>query len=172
MNMARKDKTEWILVPETERDIESARKKCRRMVARSAAISAGVSAIPIPGVDIATDIGLLARLIEDINTEFGLTPEQIARMRPELRVVAYRALVGMSGVLVGKLVTRELVAQLLKRAGMKMVAKYSAKIVPVAGQMVAAAIGFTAFRTIGNQHVEACVKVAGEIMRPQNGGPH
>lgn len=156
--------TDWVLVPATHQQIADARKKCRRLVIRRAAISAGVSAVPIPGIDIATDLGLLARMIEEINEEFGLTPDQILRMHPKMRLVAYEMMVGMGTILVGKLVTRELVAMLLQRTGMKMMTKQASKFVPVAGQIVSAAIGFTAFRTIGNQHVDACAEIAAELL--------
>ncbi len=131
---------------------------------RRAAISAGVAAVPIPGLDIATDIRMLTRLIEDINAEFGLTPEQINRLQPKLRLVAYEIIVGMSSVLVGKVVTRELVTLLLKRTGKKLLVKYSAKIVPIAGQVVSAAVGFAAFRAIGCQHIDACANIAAELV--------
>ena len=131
---------------------------------RRAAISAGVAAVPIPGLDIATDIRMLTRLIEDINAEFGLTPEQINRLQPKLRLVAYEIIVGMSSVLVGKVVTRELVTLLLKRTGKKLLVKYLAKIVPIAGQVVSAAVSFAAFRAIGCQHIDACANIAAELV--------
>lgn len=155
---------EWILVPSSVKELEAVRKKCQRLVMRRAAISAGVAAVPIPGVDIATDIGMLAGLIEKINIEFGLTPAQIDRLQPKMKLVAYEMIVGMGSVLVGKVITRELVARLLKHAGAKVMIKYSARIVPVVGQMASAAVGFTAFRTIGYQHIEACVEVAAELV--------
>jgi hypothetical protein len=34
--------------------------------------------------------------------------------------------------------------------------------------MVSAAIGFSAFRAIGNRHIEACVKVAEEMLKMQS----
>lgn len=160
----KRSRDEWTLVPSTEKDIEAVRMKCRRLVTRRAAVSAGMSAVPIPGLDLAADLGLLMRLIEEINVEFGLTPEQIERLQPKARVLVYEVVAGMGSVLVGKLVTRELVAHLLKRAGMKAMVKYSAKIVPVAGQIASATLGFAAFRVIGYQHVEACAKVARELM--------
>lgn len=156
--------SDWTLVPSTEKEIEALRKKCRRLVMRRAAVSAGVSAVPIPGLDLATDLGLLVNMIEEINAEFGLTPEQIARLQPKSRALVYEVVVGMGSVLVGKLVTRELVAHLLKRAGMKVMLKYTAKIVPVAGQLASATLGFAAFQVIGHQHVEACVRVVQEVM--------
>ncbi|HCN90021.1 MAG TPA: hypothetical protein DIT28_12735 [Oxalobacteraceae bacterium] len=160
----RKGDDGWTLVPSTQEEIETLRQRCRRIVMRRAAISASVSALPIPGLDIATDLSLLTRSIEDINREFGLTPGQIDRLRPQLRLVAYETVIGMSGVLAGKLVTRELVVQLLRRSGVKMLSKYAVRIVPLAGQVVSSAIGFAAFRTIGNQHIDACVQIAGELV--------
>jgi hypothetical protein len=168
--MTRRQKTDaWELVPSTLQDIEMARKKCRRLVVRRAAMSAGVSALPIPGLDIATDLAFLARAIEDISIEFGLSPDQIARLQPRVKLIAYEMMVGMGGVMIGKVVTREVVAHLLQRGGLKMMTKYAAKIVPIAGQIVSASIGFVTFRAIANQHIEACAAVAAEIMLREAG---
>lgn len=155
---------EWILVPSSTAEIDALRKKCERLVMRRAAVSAGVSAVPIPGLDIATDISLLMRLIDDINCAFGLTPEQIERLQPKAKVVVYQAVTGLGSVLVGKLITREVVARMLRHAGMKAMLRHSAKMVPLAGQVASAALGFTAFRAIGYQHIDACAKVAEELM--------
>lgn len=162
--MPNQDPGDWTLISASQQEIDTVCKKCRHLVVRRAAISAGMSAVPIPGIDIAVDISLLISLIEDINAEFGLTSEQINRLRPELQLIAYQVMIGMGSVLVGKLVTREIIAQLLKRTSMKSLIKYTAKIVPVAGQIASATVGFFAFRTIGYQHIEACAQVAGELL--------
>jgi hypothetical protein len=162
--MRRKTHAPWQLLPATPTDIEVVRKKCRRMVLRRAAMSAGLSAVPIPGLDFATDLGFLARVIDDINTEFGLSPLQIARLQPQMRLVIYEMTLGVGGLMIGRVITREVVAQLLKRGGLKFLAKYTAKIVPIAGQIAAAGIGFATFRTLANQHIEACALVATEVM--------
>ena len=67
-------------------------------------------------------------------------------------------------MLVGRLVTREVIMYVFKRSGVKIAAKTAAKIVPIAGQVVSAAIGFAMFRQLGYQHVDACVRVAEEMM--------
>ena len=79
-------------------------------------------------------------------------------------MMAYRAAVGMGGMLVGKLVSRELILLLLKRSGVKIATKQVARFVPFAGQAVAAVIGYAVFRQIGNQHVNACAAVAQELL--------
>ncbi|WP_395824635.1 hypothetical protein [Collimonas sp.] len=149
-----------LLLPQTEQALQAIRQRCRQMVARKALLSAGASALPIMGVDMAIDIHLLSRLIEDVNAEFGLTPEQIEKLHPKLKVATYSAIVGLGSTLVGRVVTREVLLKLLTRSGVKLVSKNATRLVPIAGQMVSAAIGFSAFRAVGNRHIEACVKVA------------
>jgi hypothetical protein len=155
---------DWTLVAATPADIEHVRERCRSMVRRRAAISAGVSAVPIPGVDVMSDLSLFALLVDDVNKAFGLTPQQIDRLQPKFRLIAYQAAVGIGGMMVGKLVTRELVLQLFSRMGMKVLAKSAARVVPIAGQIASAAIGFAVFRRLGYEHVDACAAVAGELL--------
>ncbi len=154
-----------LYAPPSESELAAITQKCRAIVTRRALLSASASALPIPGLDVLTDVGLLVRAINTINQEFGLTPEQLARLQPEKRVIAFRAIVTVGSVLVGKLVTHRLAAQLLKHAGFKIATRQSAKIIPVAGQIAAAAIGFVTFRTIGNLHIDACRQVAATILR-------
>lgn len=159
-----KKDTNWTLLPASARDIAEVRERCRRLVRRRAMVSAGVAAVPIPGLDVVSDLRLFALLIDDINQEFGLSEEQIGRMQPKFRLIAYEAAIGVGGMLVGKLVTREVVMTLLRRSGVKTAARQITKFVPLAGQVAAAGIGFLAFRQIGYQHVDACAKVAQELL--------
>jgi uncharacterized protein (DUF697 family) len=155
---------DWTLIPSDPKQIEDTRERCRRLVRRRAAISAGVSAVPIPGVDVLSDLTLFKKLVDDVNDAFGLTPEQIDRLQPNHKLIAYKVAVGVGGVMVGKLVTRELLLGLFKRVGLKYAAKSASRFVPFAGQLASAAIGFTMFRKLGYEHVEACAKVANELM--------
>lgn len=156
--------TDWTLIPGSAKDIELVRERCRRLVRRRAMFSAGVAAVPIPGLDVVSDLGLFARLIDEVNREFGLTHEQIERLHPRFKLIAYEAAVGVGGMMVGKLITRGLMLELLKRTGVKAAARQASKLVPLAGQIASAAIGFAAFRQIGYQHVDACAVVAGELL--------
>ena len=62
-----------------------------------------------PGIDWVTDVAVLMKLIPDINQAFGLTPEQIERLAPDRQIVVYKAISAGGGLLIGRLVTRELV---------------------------------------------------------------
>lgn len=163
--MPRSSSPSWQLLPGTLHDVELVRRKCRRLVLKRAAVSAGISAVPIPGLDLITDLGLMAKAIEEINVEFGLTPEQIARLKPEMRLVIYEMTVGIGGMMVGKLITREVVARVLQKTGLKALVRQTAKIVPLAGQVVSASIGFAAFRAVANRHIDACAAVAAAALR-------
>jgi len=154
----------WELLPYSSDNIAEVRERCRRLVRRRAALAAGISAVPIPGVDIVTDMKMFTELIEEVNAAFGLTPAQIERLQPKYRMIAYEAAVSVGGMMVGKLITRDLLFKLLAKSGKKLVAKQASKIVPLAGQVASAAIGFFAFRQIGYQHVDACAKVVEELL--------
>lgn len=161
--------TDWTLMPASRNDIDQVRAYCRSLVRRRAMISAGISAVPIPGLDVMSDLSLFAMLINDINREFGLTPEQIERLKPEWKLLAYEAAVGMGSVLVGKLVTRKLMLRLLRHSGAKLLVRQAARLVPLAGQLASAAISFTVCRQLGYQHVEACAAVAQELLVVRSG---
>lgn len=156
--------TDWTLIPSNQKEIEYVRERCRKLVRRRAVISAGVSSVPIPGVDVVSDLTLFKKLVDDVNSEFGLSPEQIDKLEPSHKLIAYKVAAGVGGAMVGKFVTRELLMRVFKKVGTRMATKSMTKFVPFAGQIASAAIGFAMFRKLGYEHVEACTKVANELM--------
>jgi hypothetical protein len=158
--VSKKKGDDWMLVPFSPQDIDIVRKKCRRLVTRRAAICAGVSAIPIPGIEVVPALSLFALLIEDINREFGLTPEQARLLRPELMLLAYESMVAVGDVMLGKLAARVVLTGVLQRSGIRLLSRHATKLAPIAGQIASSALSFAIFRLIGNQHVDACVLAA------------
>ena len=114
---------DWTLLPSSPKEIEETRQRCRRLVRRRAAMSAGVAAVPIPGMDVAADLRLFTMLIDDVNREFGLSADQIDRLQPKFRLIAYEAAISIGGMLVGKVITKELVLTLVRRSGVKLLAR-------------------------------------------------
>jgi uncharacterized protein (DUF697 family) len=154
----------WVVVPGTEREIDAVVRHCRRMVSRRAAVAAGVAAVPIPGIDWLTDVAVLMKLIPDINHAFGLTPEQVERLSPDRRIVVYKAISAGGGMLVGKLVTREVVTQALRFVGVRLTTQQAAKFVPIAGQAVSAALTYSSLRYVCEQHIRQCVAVSKQLV--------
>lgn len=155
---------ELTTIPGNAEAILQVREECRRMVRNRAAVSAGVSALPVPGLDVMSDLTMLTGMVNDVNAAFGLTAEQVEHLQPAYKRIVFGAAAGLGGMMVGKLVTRQLALRLLKRSGAKIFAKSAARFVPLAGQVASAAIGFTVFRKLGYDHVEACTTVAQELL--------
>lgn len=161
-----KASAEWVLVPGTAHEIDLVVRQCRRMVNQRALVAAGVAVVPIPGLDWATDVAVLVRLIPRINHAFGLTPEQVERLAPDRRLVVYKALSAGGGMLVGRLVTRELVMSALRFVGVRLTTQQAAKFVPIAGQAVSALLTFSALKFVCEQHIQQCVAVSRQLMLP------
>ncbi len=162
----------WEVVPGPGTDLQSIAERCRKKVTRSALFAAGVAVVPIPGLDWAADVGLLMRLLPQINAEFGLSPAQIERLAPDRRLVVYKAITAGGGLLVGKLVTRELVMRVVTMVGLRLTTQQAAKFVPFAGQAVSAALTFTALRMVCEQHILQCIAVARQLQLPAPGSTH
>jgi uncharacterized protein (DUF697 family) len=164
--LARKPAADWTVVPATAREIEEVVRHCRRLVGKRALVAAGVSIVPLPGVDWVTDVAVLMQLIPDINQAFGLTPEQIERLAPDRKVVVYKAISAGGGLLIGKLVTRDLVLRMLRVVGVRLTTQQAAKYVPVAGQVVSAALTYSSLRYVCEQHIQQCVAISKQLMLP------
>jgi uncharacterized protein (DUF697 family) len=153
----------------TDPQIEATAERCRRLVTRRSLLAAGVAMVPIPGLDWLTDVGVLVKLLPEINEAFGLSPAQIERLAPERRIVVYKAVTAAGGMLVGKVVTRQLVLTLLKLVGVRLTTQQAAKFVPLAGQAVSAALTFSALKFVCEQHIRQCIAVREQLLLP---APH
>jgi uncharacterized protein (DUF697 family) len=156
----------WSVVPDTPQDIAAVVRQCRRLVTQRALLAAGVAAIPVPGIDWLTDVGVLLKVIPEINEKFGLTPEQIERLAPDRKVAVFKAISAGGSLLIGRLVTRDLVLAVLKMVGVRLTTKQAAKMVPIAGQAVSAALTFSALKYVCEQHIKQCVHVSRQLALP------
>ena len=134
--------------------------RARQMLNRRALVAAAAGVVPVPGLDWAVDAALLSRLLPKINQEFGLSPEQLARLDPVKQERVQKAIAMVGTLLIGKFITRDLVIKAAKMVGMRMTAAQAAKFVPLAGQAVSAIMGYAALRYVGEAHIKDCVRVA------------
>lgn len=145
---------------ESLEELEAIKKKCHSMVTRSSGLSAGAAIIPIPGVDVGSDVAILMRLIPKINKEFGLSPEQIEGLDTESKLFVMTAISNTGSKMAGKYITKKLIVMLLSKMGVKVASKGVAKFVPFVGSAVAGSISFSAMKYMGNSHIEDCYKIA------------
>jgi uncharacterized protein (DUF697 family) len=145
--------------------------RSRRLLHRRALIAAAASTVPVPGLDWAVDAALLSRLLPQISSEFGLSAQQLDQLDPEKREKVQKAVAMVGSVLIGKLITQELVIRATRSVGLRLTTKQVAKYVPLAGQAVSAAIGYATLRYLGEQHMQDCIRVvnAAQLQLPAPG---
>lgn len=154
--------TRPVLAPE----IEAIVRRCRRLVTQRALLAAGIATVPVPGLDWVTDVGILVRLLPNISEAFGLSPDQVERLSPERRLVVYKTISTGGTMVLGKVVTRDVVLRLLKLVGVRLSTQQAAKYVPLAGQAVSAALTYAALRYVCEQHIQQCAEVARMLALP------
>jgi uncharacterized protein (DUF697 family) len=144
-------------------DLEHVRAACRVLVRRRARAAAALSAVPIPGVDIAGDIALLLEVIPAINRRFGLDHAQIEKLDNTTKVVVYRLIRKVGTRFVGQTITAELIVGALSSISVQIAAESVLKFVPIAGTIASGLIAYQMFKRIAYAHIEDCVKVARSV---------
>lgn len=151
-------------IPATRREVAAVARRCRKIVTRRALVAAGAAVVPIPGIDVAVDLGMLMKMLQEINEAFGLAPAQIDALATRRRLTAYKAIASIGSSYIGRTLTRELAMALLKRVARRIATATAVKYVPFAGQALAAGISFAAIKYIGERHIEDCIAVADRVI--------
>jgi len=147
------------------KDISRVAKECRAMVTTRAWASAGASIVPIPGADVAADIGMLMQLLPAITNRFSLDESDLNGLPSETKAVVAKALADVATKFIGKTLTEEVVVSMLKRFSTRLATIEVAKFIPVLGSAAAATISFTMMKLIGNQHINECEKAITAIIK-------
>ncbi|WP_434627923.1 hypothetical protein [Chromobacterium sp. CV08] len=152
------------MLPASLAELDAVRDACRAMVNGRAALSAGASVLPAPGVDVAADVAILLQLIPAINQRFGVAPEQMDGYDAARKQMLYQLIRRAGSALLGMEITRTLLSALLRRVAGRWAGRQALKLVPVLGWAANAAIGFAAMRHIGNSHIDDCYAVCRRML--------
>lgn len=154
--------------PMTLDKLDDIRRDCRKLVSQRALLSAAAAVVPIPGVDVGTDVAILMKIIPQINARFGLTAQDVDNLSPEMKKLVIVGGASMGVGLVGRVLTTDRVLNILVRMGAKKLAgKYGAKYVPLIGSAISSTISFVVLRKVGNQHIEECYEAARRLLLEQ-----
>ncbi len=145
---------------QTLAELDRLRGECRQLVTKRALTAAGASVVPIPGVDIAADIGLLATMLPAISKRFELDHDAVDKLPADAAQRVFVLAAGMGNNLIGRMMTRTIAKAILRRVGKRVAVASVAKYVPVLGSAIAASIGFGAMKLAGDAHVEDCYRTA------------
>ena len=124
--------------------------------------------MPIPGVDLIADVGLLAKMLPDISQRFGLDHAAVEAMEPR---TASKALVFASSIgntVIGRMVTKRMAVAILRRVGIRLAAASAAKVVPIVGSVLAASVSFGAMKMAGNAHIDDCYETARRLIEQRD----
>ena len=147
------------VIPDSQEEVDIIAKRCKAMVTKKALVSAGLSVVPLPGVNVAVDISLMISILDSINKEFGLSPKQIDKLSSEQQLKLFQWITASGSAFAGKLITQPLLMAVLKKVSIQLTSAQAAKIVPIIGIAASAGISFAALKWIGNTHIKDCVKI-------------
>jgi len=159
----------------TIQELNQVRDDCYALVKKRAKISAATSAVPLVGFDIAADIGILLKLVPEINKRFGLSKDQVAGYSTDVREAIAgneannQSKNGAGMSMVGAEITKTLITYALRKIAGRAVKKQVLKFVPFLGWVANAVIGFRAMKFVGNSHVDDCYDAAKRVIESQYG---
>jgi hypothetical protein len=132
------------------------RRACKRLARIQALKAAGVSALPVAGVDLFINGKLLAHTLAEINTAYGLSPQQIAKLPAPVRSRLEHMVRELGSYLIGRVVTQAAVFGAAKAIGLRLGAQQAAKLAPVAGLAISAVLSGWLFKRLCDRHIGQC----------------
>lgn len=133
---------------------------CRRFVRKQALKAAGVSALPVAGVDLFVNGRLLASTLERINLAYGLSADQVARLPAPERTRVETLAREVGSYLIGRALTQTVLVGAMHAIGVRLGAQQAAKLVPLAGQVASGAISGWLFKRLCERHIAQCETIA------------
>jgi hypothetical protein len=136
---------------------------CRSLVRRQALKAAGVSALPVLGVDMFVNAHLLVKTIDEINRAYGLSPAQIFALPPAQRTKVDELARKVGSYLIGRVVTQAVLISALRSVGLRVSAQQVSKAVPVVGLAVSGVLSGWLFMRLCNRHIAHCEQVRAAV---------
>jgi hypothetical protein len=137
---------------------------CRKLVHRQALKAAGLSALPVPGIDIFFNVRLLTQTVDAINLAYGLSPAQIAALPPAQRTQVDELARKVGSYLIGRVATEAALIAGLRAVGLRLGAQQAAKFAPVVGLAISGALSGWLFLRLCERHIAHCERVSAELL--------
>ena len=132
---------------------------CNSSIEDYALGSAVTGFVPVPGLDIAADIGLLIKMFSSLRSRYSLDKLNSSDF-------SHYVVLAQAADEVFKYVTKEGIIKFLTKYGAKAIGKKTAtKYIPIIGQMIGAYTGFQLTKAMGEQYSNNCYNLCREILR-------
>ncbi|XP_075695130.1 interferon-inducible GTPase 5-like [Rhinoderma darwinii] len=124
--------------------LEKKRQALRKDIWKWCSLSCTVATIPIPGLSVACDLGILVKAMISYRNAFGLDKSSLEKLANKFDKDVSELTSVIKSPLIIQEINKELVATLLTRGtmGALMVVEYAASNIPVLGSMAAGGISF------------------------------
>nr|WP_314442339.1 hypothetical protein [uncultured Sphingomonas sp.] len=155
----------------TVAELNAAREECKSMVTKRSLASAAAAAVPVPAADVGVDLLILNELIPAINRRFGLAPDQVEGLDPQIKQRLAVIVTSLGSSFIGKAVTKEAITLVLKKVGIRVATKSVAKYISFIGTAVASTVSFGAMKWMGNSHVDDCYEAVRQLMAAESPEP-
>ncbi|MCK1976541.1 YcjF family protein [Jeotgalicoccus huakuii] len=138
----------------TKEEINNRAEEARELVRSKARYSALAAALPIPLLDVGTDMKMMNEINDNIEEIFGIEHEDITKYTDDMKT---RAAVMASSV-VGEFVARKSIGFAVNKISKKQ-RKSNGQfgIIPIATQGTTALISYFLMKKLGDDHIEKCV---------------
>ncbi|XP_052105421.1 interferon-inducible GTPase 5-like [Mytilus californianus] len=133
--------------PLTHNIIREKKKTLHSRVFKIAVISAGVAAIPVPGLDVIADLAIIAHEIHFYMSEFGLDEESLKHLCKKTKTKydqITESLKHSKSLLTEKNIIRTLFMKIVKTQAAEQVAGRFAKYIPIIGSIVSSGVAYGA----------------------------
>ena len=118
-------------IPPDEQAILDCIARTKKFVTQRALVTAGASAIPIPGINVTVDVTMLMSILNFINQEFGLTPQQIQHLSTDKQVQLFQIITETRSACAGNQITKTIDLAVLKKLSIQKTSAQAPKCVPV-----------------------------------------
>lgn len=142
--------------------LKEKRKLAESLVTKYSWAAAANGLNPIPGVDIAVDLGMITKMADTISKMFGLTKENLEYFKM-LNNKSVKLAVAKASQYLIKYVGKEAITIILKKIAKTMATKTVTKYIPFIGQAVSAGLGYYTISTLGEEMVKNAEEVATEL---------
>ncbi len=137
----------------SKQDLDNKRQICLDHLNYYAYGGAANAINPIPGVDVAVDLGVITDMFFEIRKTFGINEEvQTALAKYEILTPAVKT--------VFNYVSKAGVTKLIEKVGARFVSKELVKYVPIAGWAISAISGYYLIKKLGESYIDDCYRVA------------
>lgn len=124
--------------------LKKKREALRKDIWKWSSLSCAVATVPIPGLSVACDVGILVKAMISYRKAFGLDPQSLEKLANKFDKDVRELRSVIKSPIVVQEINKELATTLLTRgaAGALMVVEYAASNIPVLGSMAAGGISF------------------------------